>query len=99
RLLRQLRFRWEDFSLMPQIGSTIAFPGISLRFNNHFDFFREEIHRHFPAEKDNFERLLAEVLDYDELDERAAGRSARAVVSSFLRDPLLIEMLFCPLLF
>src|ERR1700759_2411865 len=36
RLLRQLRFSWDDFSLAPQIGSTIAFPGVSLRFNNQF---------------------------------------------------------------
>ena len=26
RLLRQLRFRWEDFALAPQAGSCIAFP-------------------------------------------------------------------------
>ncbi len=36
RLLRQLRFSWDDFSLSPQIGSTIAFPGVPLRFNNDF---------------------------------------------------------------
>ncbi len=26
RLLRQLRFKWEDFELSPQVGSAIAFP-------------------------------------------------------------------------
>ena len=36
RLLRQLRFRWEDFALAPQAGSSIAFPGVTLRFNNDF---------------------------------------------------------------
>src|SRR5204862_7343564 len=28
RLLRQLRLRWEDFALSPQIGSEVAFPGV-----------------------------------------------------------------------
>jgi phytoene dehydrogenase-like protein len=99
RLLRQLRFRWEDFGLMPQVGSRIVFPGISLRFDNEFDFFRSEVQRHFPAEKDNFERLLNQVIDYDDLDEDAPSRSARAVVSGIIGDPLLVEMLFCPLMF
>src|SRR5262245_36567575 len=32
RLLRQLRFRWEEFALRPQRESAIAFPGARLRF-------------------------------------------------------------------
>jgi phytoene dehydrogenase-like protein len=99
RLLRQLRFSWDDFSLSPQIGSTIAFPGVSLRFNNHFEFFRSEVHRNFPAEKDNFARLTETVIDYDDLDERAMNRSARSVVSEIIKDQLLVDMLFCPLMF
>ena len=99
RLLRQLRFNWDDFSLAPQIGSTISFPGVSLRFNNQFDFFRSEVHRNFPAEKDNFRKLTESVIDYDDLNEQVANRSARSVVSQIIRDPLLVDMLFCPLMF
>ena len=99
RLLRQLRLRWEDLALAPQVGSMIAFPGLALRFSNHFELFRSEVHRHFPAEKDNFERLLGEVIEYDELDPQTANRSARAVLSSILGDPLLVEMILCPLMF
>jgi phytoene dehydrogenase-like protein len=99
RLLRQLRLRWEDFALVPQIGSTIAFPGVNLRFNNDFALFRSEVHRHFPSEKDGFERLTAALVDYHQLDADAAGRSARAVVGQWIRDPLLVDMIFCPLFF
>lgn len=99
RLLRQLRFRWEDFSLSPQIGSAIAFPGVSLQFDNNFELFRSEVHRSFPAEKDGFEKLAATVVDYDDDDERAASQSARSVVGKWIKDPLLVEMIFCPLLF
>ena len=42
RLLRQLRFKWEDFSLSEQIESSIEFPGVSLRFNNDLTLLRSE---------------------------------------------------------
>jgi phytoene dehydrogenase-like protein len=99
RLLRQLRFNWDDFSLSPQIGSMIAFPGVSLLFNNQFELFRSEVHRHFPREKDNFEKLTATVVDYDDLNERVASCSAREIVQGIIRDPQLVDMLFCPLMF
>jgi phytoene dehydrogenase-like protein len=38
-------------------------------------------------------------LDYDQLGMEADSRSARAVVAGYVDDPLLVEMLFCPLLF
>ncbi|MHB9049910.1 MAG: phytoene desaturase family protein [Pirellulales bacterium] len=99
RLLRQLRFGWDEFSLVPQIGSVILFPGVSLRFSNDLELLVSEVNRHFPAEKDHFQRFLAQVGEYDDIEPLAADRSARAVVGRFIDDPLLIEMLFCPLLF
>jgi len=97
RLLRQLRFSWDEFALVPQLGSAIAFPGIRLRFTNDFEVFRHEVHTHFPAQKDNFERLLTQIVDYDDLDFATADRSAREVLATILTDPLLIDMLLCPL--
>ena len=55
--------------------------------------------RTFPAEIDNFNELVDKVVDYDDLDILPADRSAREVVSRDIRDPLLVEMLFCPLMF
>jgi phytoene dehydrogenase-like protein len=99
RLLRQLRLKWEDFALVPQMGSSIAFPGVTLNFHNDFEYFRSEVRRAFPAEVDNFERLIEGLLNYEDLGAPWAGRSARQVVSEKIRDPLLAEMLFCPLMF
>jgi phytoene dehydrogenase-like protein len=45
RLLRQLRFQWADFALVPQIGSAIAFPGVALRFGNDIELLVAEIAR------------------------------------------------------
>jgi phytoene dehydrogenase-like protein len=97
-LLRQLRFRWEDFSLAPQVGSTIMFPGVELRFGNGIELLAEEIARQFPAERDRFEQLLERIVDYDDLNAEHYQQSAREVLGETLRDPLLIEMLLCPLM-
>lgn len=99
RLLRQLRFAWDDFGLVPQLSSEIAFPSARLQFNNDFDFFRSEVRRAFPAQRDNFERMVDEIADYDELGQAEDYRSARQFVSSHISDPLLVEMLFCPLMY
>ncbi len=98
RLLRQLRFKWEDFELSEQVGSRIAFPGVELDFSNNFEFFQSEIERAFPKEKDNFQRLVKKLIDYDDLDTDAYQLSARQVLGETLTDPLLIEMLLCPLM-
>lgn len=99
RLLRQLRLSWDDFAISPQVGSEIVFPSARLRFDNDLDLFRAEIARTFPAQVDNFERLVAEVAEYDDLNETHAAISARERLHELLSEPLLVEMLFCPLMF
>src|SRR5688500_12549470 len=81
RLLRQLRLSWDDFAISPQIGSEIVFPGVRLRFDNDLDLFRAEVAREFPAQVENFERLIAEVAEYDDLNETHAAISARSRLS------------------
>lgn len=98
RLLRQLRLRWEDLELAPQAGSSIVFPDTTLRFSNDLDLLRSEVARAFPAERDNFERLLGRLLDYDDLDDDTYQLSARQVLGETIGDPLLREMLLCPLM-
>jgi phytoene dehydrogenase-like protein len=99
RLLRQLRFRWDDFAIAPQIGSEIAFPGVRLQFDNDPKTLRDEVAWAFPKQADNFDRLTREIVAYDDLSDAHMNQSARAVVSSIITDPLLVEMLFCPLMF
>jgi phytoene dehydrogenase-like protein len=98
RILRQLRFRWEDFAMAPQIGSSIAFPGVTLRFNNNVELLESEIARQVPKQKDAFRKLLTEMLDYDDLEQNVYDMSARKIVGEIVRDPLLVEMLLCPLM-
>ncbi len=98
RILRQLRFKWEDFALAPQKGSRIAFPGVDLRFDNDLDLIRSEVASAFPGQVDNFESLLAKIADYDDLDQEAFEISGRKIVSETITEPLLVEMIFCPLM-
>ena len=99
RLLRHLRLTWDELALVPQIGSTIAFPGVRLNFNNHFELFVSEVQKHFPKQVDGLMRLAKELLDYDQLGLGVSGGSARAFVNRHITDPMLAEMIFCPLLY
>ena len=99
RLLRQLKLKAEDFALCPQRMSVIRFPDKTLRFNNDFNFFVQEVVDSFPGQADNFQMLLKTTLEYDELNLYAQPVSAREVVSSVISDPLLSDMIFCPLMF
>jgi phytoene dehydrogenase-like protein len=99
RLIRQLRLSWDDFELAEQKGSAIAFPGLQLRFNNNPEYLKAEIAKQFPSQQENYERLLTEILDYDELISPKAAASTRELISAIITDPLLIEMLLCPVMF
>jgi phytoene dehydrogenase-like protein len=98
RLLRQLRLSWEDFSLAPQLGSAIAFPGVRLAFNNDIRLLESQVVFAFPRQRDNFQRLLGQILDYDDLNQDVFEISARQVLASTITDLLLVEMLLCPVM-
>ncbi len=99
RILRQLRFAWEDFELAPQLGSRIAFPGATLDFTNDPALLESEVARAFPRAIDGFRRLQSELLDYDAIESPEGRVSAREIVSRAIDDSLLVEMLFCPLMY
>ena len=98
RILRQLRFKWEDFALAPQKGSRIVFPETQLRFDNDIELLRAEVNQTFPKHMDEFDALIAKISDYDELDQESFEISGRKVLEETISEPLLIEMLLCPLM-
>jgi len=99
KLLRQLKLKAEDFALYPQRMSVIKFPNMTLRFDNDFNFFVQEVTGNFPGQADKFEELLKTIFEYDELNLSAKPISAREVVSSIISNPLLVDMIFCPVMF
>jgi phytoene dehydrogenase-like protein len=98
KLLKQLRLSYDDFKLCPQTFSKIQFPGVSLKFSNDFELLASEVARTFPSQLDQFMRLVEEVKNFNELDLSLGYTSSRSVLTKFISEPLLIEMLLCPLL-
>lgn len=99
KLLRQLRLTREALDLKPQRFSEIRFPGRTLRFTNDIAVLTEEVAEQFPDDADNFVRLLRFIEAYDDLRPDAEPTSTRKMLGDALRDPLLIDMLLCPLMY
>ena len=100
KLLKQLRFSHDDFLLCQQHMSEIRFPEHSLRFTNDFEFFQQEVADQFPKEIDGFNKLVEKILSFDELnlnDEKTL--TSRPILESFIKNPVLIDMLNCPLMY
>ncbi len=99
RLLRQLRIPYEAMKLREQNHSLIKFPSATLDFTNNFADFMDSVASAFPVEADNFRRLDAFLTSFNELDLALKPESARAKVSESIKSPLLVDMLFCPLMY
>jgi phytoene dehydrogenase-like protein len=98
-LLRQLRLPWDAFKLCPQNSSRIAFPGANLKFTNEFEVLESEVAREFPGDIDAFRALRKLVLEHDALNLEGKVTSARKIVSGIVANPVLQDMLFCPLMY
>ncbi|HEY3755903.1 MAG TPA: FAD-dependent oxidoreductase [Opitutaceae bacterium] len=101
KLLRQLRIERDELGLREQIGSAVAFGangGARLRFDNRIELLESEVARVFPAEVDGFRRL-AQCVRATPFDPDGPAISTREIFSRHLREPLLREMLLCPLMF
>jgi len=102
KLLRQLRIDRDEFALCEQKQSRVAFGPrgeTSLRFTNDFTVLEAEVAQKFPAQIDGFRRLVAVVRTHDDVALDAPAESARDVVRRHLSDPLLEDMLFCPVMY
>jgi phytoene dehydrogenase-like protein len=101
KILRQLRIDRDEFALCTQKGSRVAFGptgGASLRFSNDFGLLESEVARLFPGQSDGFGAIARFVREAPAVGQ-GAGRSARAFIRSKADDPLLEDMLLCPLMF
>lgn len=99
KLLRQLRIPYDALDLCPQYGSKVAFPGCELGFNNDFTFLEAEVARVFPKQIDGFRKLAEEVRTLDAFNLGAIPTSAREAVQRHISDPLLEDMIFCPVMY
>jgi phytoene dehydrogenase-like protein len=99
KLLRQLKIPYDDLDLVEQSHSLIEFPGVKLRFANQFALMAEDVAKEFPDDIDGFLRLVEHVKNYNDVSLDAQYVSAREVVASFIKSPILLDMLFCPVMY
>ncbi len=99
KLLRQLRIPYDALDLCEQNGSRIVFPGGQLKFSNDFELLETEVARAFPRQIDGFRRLAEEIRHFDAFHLDAIRTSARAAVRRHISDPLLEDMIFCPVMY
>lgn len=99
KLLRQLRIRYDELGLVPQTSSRVTFPGAALRFSNDPELMRSEVARAFPGQIDRFDRLVKELNGYDEAATAIQGGSARRYLEEKITEPLLRDMLLCPIMY
>lgn len=99
KLLRQLRISRDELLLRPQVGSRIAFDDADLRFANGIDLLQSEVERVFPDQSPGFRRLRDAVLAFNEFDPHLNPVSTRETLAGHITEPLLREMLLCPLMY
>lgn len=99
RILRQLRIDRDELDLSPQLGSRVAFPGRDLRFTNDPSMLESEVAREFPHEIDGYRALIAAIRAYDDNRLDPPRESARAFIAAHIHDPVLTDMLLCPIMF
>ncbi len=101
KILRQLRIDRDELSLSPQKGSRVAFGPSGervLRFTNDFALLESEVAAHFPAQAGGF-RAIASFVREMPLSGGPEGASARAYIRGLVTDPVLEDMILCPLMF
>jgi phytoene dehydrogenase-like protein len=98
KLLKQLRIDYDELKLFPQTHSLIQFKSEKLKFSNDFDLLKSEVASKFPGEIDNFLKFVDYITSFNELDLNLEYSPSRKVISQYIKNPLLQEMLLAPLL-
>ncbi len=98
KLLKQLRIPYGDFALAPQNYSKIVFADSTLKFSNELELLKEQINTQFPDQVDGFNRLITMIGEFNETALDNEYQSAKEVVSNYISNDILKEMIFFPLL-
>ena len=96
KLCCQLRIPYESLELEPQSHSKIVFGDSTLKFDNDFSYFIEQIQRNFPDSINQFLSFLKLMEEFPAYSVDAPSISTRKILSESKMNPLLSEMLLCP---
>ena len=99
RILRQLRIKADQLELEPQSQSRVVFDDAVLTFDNDFERLTESVGQAFPSQRDGWAALAKACDGYPDAMGDQPRRSTRQVLSSMIDDPLLVEMILCPIFY
>lgn len=99
KLCKQLRIKPQSLNLKPQRRSSIRFPDVELAFSNDTELIRQQIAEKFPQQIDAFDRFRTRIRNTDEGEITSSQTSAQDIMSEYIADPRLRDMLFCPVMF
>ncbi len=99
RILRQLRIKRSELALCPQDHSEIAFPGNTLRLNNDFAAFRQQIAEQFPEDIAGFDALVETVRAHGYSGEALPYCSTLEKLVEFIKNRRLRDMLCMPVMY
>jgi len=77
----------------------VRFPDRVLRFTNDASALMDEVAREFPAQADAFREFVRRVTAYDDSLFDIPYAATRPILRDALRDPVLIDMILCPIMF
>lgn len=97
KILKQLRLPYDLLDLREQKGSSIRFPSATLRFGNDLELLNGEVESTFPGQAEGWRGLCTAIAEYPIREDDAPWSSAREFVRGFISEPLLEDMIFCPL--
>lgn len=98
-LFRQLKLSRKNFMTRAQKNSVISFRNYgTLSFTNDIHDLEQEIQSKFSKDVQGFRRLVRSVKEADPFNNPPSG-TARSFLKTFIQNPLLAEMLLCPLLY
>jgi phytoene dehydrogenase-like protein len=99
KILRQLRIDRDELDLCQQLRSFVRFPGFELAFTNEIAVFESEVARAFPKQADGFRALLSDIRAFDDTTIEPCELMARELIRRRITDPLLEDMILCPVLY
>lgn len=99
KIFRQLRIHPDQFDLSPQFHSRTHFDGHNLQFSNDLKLLKSQIADQFPSQLDAFNKLCSHVEnEFTTLSPDKENLSAKRVLTDFISDPILTNLLLFPLL-
>lgn len=100
KLMRQLRFKKDEFNLSGQKGSEIRFPFGSFAFNSAPLSICNDIKKIYPDEADRLDSFVELVLSHEELSLDSDFISSKKLLAKYFEPGSRIpEILFCPLMY